>query len=96
MESAIYDKSGPDNYKVQPLSALTPWYAFLSAAKCKNHALILQRAELFVMGVFLHCVKSVQIWSYFWSVFSCIWIEYGYLRIKSPYSIRIQENTDQK
>ena len=53
MKSAIYDKSGPDNYKVQPLSALTPWYAFLSAAKCKNHALILQRAELFVMGEFL-------------------------------------------
>ena len=20
-----------------------------------------------------HCMKSVQIWSYFWSVFSCIW-----------------------
>ena len=25
----------------------------------------------------LHCVKSVQIRSYFWSVFSCIRIEYG-------------------
>ena len=24
-----------------------------------------------------HCVKSVQIWSYFWSVFSCIRTEYG-------------------
>ena len=24
-----------------------------------------------------HCVKSVQIRSYFWSVFSCIRIEYG-------------------
>ena len=24
----------------------------------------------------LHCVKSVQIWSYFWSVFSCIRAEY--------------------
>ena len=23
-----------------------------------------------------HCVKSVQIWSYFWSVFSCIRTEY--------------------
>ena len=23
-----------------------------------------------------HCVKIVQIWSYFWSVFSCIRIEY--------------------
>ena len=27
----------------------------------------------------LHCVKSVQIWSYFWSVFSCIRTEYGNL-----------------
>ena len=24
-----------------------------------------------------HCVKSVQIRSYFWSVFSCIWTKYG-------------------
>ena len=41
-------------------------------------------------------IKSVQIWSFFWSVISCIWTEYGYLRSKSPYSVRIQENTDQK
>ena len=39
-----------------------------------------------------HCVKSVQIRSFFWSVFSCI----QYLRSKSPYSVRIQENTNQK
>ena len=38
-----------------------------------------------------------------WSVFSCIWTQYGDLRRKSPYSVemleysvRIQENTDQK
>ena len=37
-----------------------------------------------------HCVKSVQIWSFFWSVFSCIQTEYGDL---CPYSVRIQENT---
>ena len=43
-----------------------------------------------------HCVKSVQIQSYFWSVFSCIRTEYGDLRSKSPYSVRIRENTDQK
>ena len=45
---------------------------------------------------FQHCVKSVQIRSYFWFVFSCIRIEYGDLLRKSPYSIRMQENTDQK
>ena len=43
-----------------------------------------------------HCVKSVQIQSIFWSVFSCIRTEYGDLRSKYPYSVRIQENTDQK
>ena len=37
------------------------------------------------------CLKSVQIWSFSWSVFSCIWTEYGDLRSKSPYSVRIQE-----
>ena len=34
-----------------------------------------------------HCVKSVQIRSYFWSVFSCIRTEYGeilYLSVFSP------------
>ena len=43
-----------------------------------------------------HYVKSVQIRSIFWSVFSCIRTEYGYLLRKSPYSVRIQGNTDQK
>ena len=33
---------------------------------------------------------------FFWSVFSFIRTEYGNLRSKSPYSVRIQENTDQK
>ena len=31
----------------------------------------------------VNCVKSVQIRSFFWSVFSCIWTEYG--PKKSPY-----------
>ena len=46
--------------------------------------------------LFRHCVKSVQIRSYFWSVFTCIRTKYGYLHRKSLYSVRIQENTDQK
>ena len=33
-----------------------------------------------------HCVKSVQIWRFFWSVFSRIWTEYRDLLRKSPYS----------
>ena len=43
-----------------------------------------------------HCVKSVQIQSFFWSVFSYILTEYGDLLCKSPYSVRIQKNTDHK
>ena len=43
-----------------------------------------------------HCVKSVQIRVFFWSVFSCIWTEYGDSLRKSPYSVRMQENADQK
>ena len=33
---------------------------------------------------------------FFWSVFSCIQTEYGDLTRKSPYSVQIQENMDQK
>ena len=46
--------------------------------------------------VHMHCVKIVQMRSYFWSVFSCIRIEYGDLLRKSLYSVRIQENMGQK
>ena len=48
------------------------------------------------MLLFMHCVKSVQIGRFFWSVFSCIRTEYGDLLRKSLYSVRIQENMDQK
>ena len=41
-------------------------------------------------------MKSIQIHSFFWTVFSCIRTEYGDLRSKSPHSIRIQENRNQK
>ena len=43
-----------------------------------------------------HCVKGVQIRSFSWSVFSCIRTEYVDLRSKSPYSVRIKENQDQR
>ena len=33
---------------------------------------------------------------FFWSVFSRIWFEYGEIRSISSYSVRMQENTDQK
>ena len=40
--------------------------------------------------------KLSQIRSFFWPAFSCIRTEYGDLIRKSPYSVLIQENTDQK
>ena len=43
-----------------------------------------------------HCLKSVQIRSFFWSVFSRVRIEYGEIRIISPYSVRMRKNTNQK
>ena len=42
------------------------------------------------------CVKSVQIRSFFLSVFSRIRTEYGEILRISPYSVRMRENTDQK
>ena len=45
----------------------------------------------YLLGAILqtHCVKSVQIRSFSWSVFSCIRTEYGDLLRKSPYSVQI-------
>ena len=43
-----------------------------------------------------HSVKSVQIYSFFWFVFSRIRTEYGELLRISPYSVQMRENTDQK
>ena len=58
------------------------------------HASTLDNDEYYIHNKHVrHCVKSVQMQSYFWSVFSCIWIEYG---DQSPHSIRMQENTEQK
>ena len=41
-------------------------------------------------------MKSVQIWSFFWSVFPRIRTEYGEILRISQHSVRMQENTDQK
>ena len=44
----------------------------------------------------LHCLKSVQMRSFSWPVFSCIRTEYGDSWSKSSYSVQIQENKDYK
>ena len=43
-----------------------------------------------------HCVKSVQIRSFFWAVVSRIRTEYREIRSISQYSVRMRKNTDQK
>ena len=43
-----------------------------------------------------YCVKSVQIKSFFWPAFSSICSKYGDFLCNCPYSVQIQENTDQK
>ena len=43
-----------------------------------------------------HCVRSVQIRSFFWSVFFRIRTDYGDLLSKFPSSVRLRENTYQK
>ena len=63
---------------------------FFSKYKSYNH---IKDCMFFCFSLFflvVHCVKSVQIRSFFWSVFSRIWT------IISPYSVRMRENTDQK
>ena len=53
-------------------------------------------AAAFVKPPTMHCVKSVQIRSFFWSAFSRIRTEYGEIRSISPYLFPKRENTDQK
>ena len=50
----------------------------------------------FIFQSKFHCVKSVQTRSFFWSLFSCIRTEYGYLLRKSSYLVSIQEKTNQR
>ena len=48
------------------------------------------------ISVWLDCLKSAQIRSFFWSLFSGTRSKYRNLRSKSPHSVRVWKNTDQK
>ena len=58
-----------------------------NGAERKNKDLKYQYLHKFkdksLSGMITHCVKSVQIRSYFWSVFSCIRIEYRKIRTRN-------------
>ena len=63
----------------------------------KGSNLVLKHfGKIIFIFFYFHCVKNVQIRSNFCSVFSCIRTEYGDLLRNFPYSVRKQENTDQK
>ena len=36
----------------------------------------------FIILIHVHCVKTIQIRRFFWSVFSCIWTEYRKIRTR--------------
>ena len=61
-----------------------------------DHFFLVSSYVLVIVREHIHCVKSVQIRSFFWSVFFRIRTEYGEIRSISPYSVRMRENTDQK
>ena len=63
----------------QPVS-LTTWISMFKQTGFWNGAFPL-----------LHCVKSIRMWSLFWSVHSCIWTKYGYLQSKYLYSVWMRE-----
>ena len=68
-----------------------------SESGCDFYFLLLQKLMLSSnCEHLLHCLKSVQIRSFFRSVFTRIRIEYGKILRISPYSVRMRENTDQK
>ena len=59
-------------------------------------SLVLSRWKLVRISLVCHCVKSVQIRSYLWSLFSCIWTEYGDLVFvtndQASFHLRRKEN----
>ena len=62
-----------------------------------NHCVKSFQTRNFFWFVF-SCIRTEygDLQSFLWSVFSCIRTEYEDLRRIFPYSVRIQENTDQK
>ena len=63
------------------------WYDYVKPKYVNKTKLCYMDTDSFVVHIKQeHCVKSIQIRSFFWSVFSRI----------SPYSVRIRRNTDQK
>ena len=69
-------------------------WCFWEVASKKSH--FFQFLKCSLQRYYMHCVKSVQIRSIFWSMFSRIRTEYGEILRISPYSVRMRKDTDQK
>ena len=50
-------------------------YSYFANSSCTNLSIYFFIPD-FLKRNYVHCVKSVQIWSYFWSVLSCIQTKY--------------------
>ena len=79
----------PKHTGVRPYIAIFCPYAWIYLWNKKPFSSVLETLvtlwKLSEFEVFLvrHCVKIVQIRSYFWFVFSCIWTEYRKIRTRS-------------
>ena len=58
-----------------PLNFINAWSLFRFSRKFSFCAVS-------VICRFIHCMKNVQIWSFFWSVFFCIQSEYSKIRTR--------------
>ena len=57
------------------------WNCFISYT-AMLFFIFLKSAEVYRLFGINHCVKSVQTYNFFWSVFSCIRAEYGKIRTR--------------
>ena len=87
---------GPLHFLLDDLKCFNiSFWAVFSSAIWKLD-LVSSHVEQYFFSDYIHCMKSVHIRRFFWSVFSCIRTQYRDLLCKSPYSVRIQENAGQK
>ena len=75
---------------------MTYWYCFIWL--CFQHLANQDAIDIIYVyfAISIHCVKSVQIRSFVWSLFSRIRTEYREILRSSPFSVRMRENTEQK
>ena len=87
--------------------SFSTYVKFPEKRKCLTFRLIIRKEAVYMLIIRAFMIAlavlpprestpPVQIRSFFWSVFSHIWTEYGEILRISLYSVRMRENTDQK